>query len=87
VTSRPLVQFGVSANTQRTVRSAGDTASPKTWAKASNTETSCQALADWKIQQSIKSLISRGFKKLARSLLSPLHNKNNKSGKPDKNKT
>jgi hypothetical protein len=69
------------------VKSAGVTASPKTWAKASNTETSCQALADWKTKKSIKSLILKYFKKLARSLLSLLHNKNKKSGKPDKNKT
>jgi len=44
-------------------------------------------LADWKTKKSIKSLILRGFKKLARIPHSQLHNKNKKSGKPDKNKT
>jgi hypothetical protein len=69
------------------VKSAGVTASPKTWAKASNTETSCQAVADCKTKTIFKPLILKDFKKLARSLLSLLHNKNKKSGKPNKNKT
>jgi hypothetical protein len=80
-------RFARGQGSQRTVRSAGVTASPKTWAKASNTETNCQALADWKTRQFIKSLILKVLKKLARGLLSLLNKKNKKSGKPDKNKT
>jgi len=44
-------------------------------------------VADCKTKTIFKPLILKDFKKLARSLLSLLHNKNKKSGKPNKNKT